>query len=228
MGEMVEFRSNGSTCGGYLARPHSGGGPGVIVIQEWWGLVPHIQDICDRLAVEGFVALAPDLYHGEKTTEPDDAGKLLMGMRIEQAAKDMAGAVDYLLGDGGATGPAVGVVGFCMGGGLALFLAALKEEVTACVPFYGMGPGVQNLDPSKHRADVLAHWATEDTYSTREGVAELEQKLRDAGWPVESFWYEADHAFFNDQRPEVYNADAAQQSWERTLAFFRAKLTETA
>src|SRR3989441_11648788 len=98
MGEMVEFPSNGTTVGGYLATPEGGAGPGLVVIQEWWGLVDHIKDVCDRFAVEGFTALAPDLYHGEQTAEPDEAGKLMMAMDLERAARDMAGAVDFLSG----------------------------------------------------------------------------------------------------------------------------------
>src|SRR5688572_6967255 len=120
MGEIVEFPSNGASGQGYLATPSSGECPGVLVIQEWWGLVPHIKDICDRYAAEGFLALAPDLYHGESTDEPDEAGKLMMALNLEKAAKDMSGAVDLL--SQRASGNGVGVTGFCMGGGLALLL----------------------------------------------------------------------------------------------------------
>src|SRR3954466_13554217 len=112
MGELVDFPSNGHSASGYLAVPESGSGPGVIVIQEWWGLVPHITDVCDRFAAEGFVALAPDLYHGQTTTEPDEAGKLMMALNLEQAATDMGGAIDHLLGRDEVTSAGVGVVGF--------------------------------------------------------------------------------------------------------------------
>src|ERR1700678_3513743 len=115
MGEMVEFASNGSTAGGYVATPESGSGPGVIVIQEWWGLVPHITDVCDRFAAAGFVALAPDLYRGKKTTEPDEAGKEMMALQLDRAARAMSGAVDELRRRSGHE--TLGVVGFCMGGG---------------------------------------------------------------------------------------------------------------
>src|SRR3712207_1304759 len=127
-GRMVEFKANGGTAEGYLATPEGGSGPGVIVVQEWWGLVPHIKDIADRFAGEGFVALAPDLYHGESAQEPDDAGKLMMAMDAERAAKDLRGAADYLLNEGGASGSKVGVVGFCMGGQLALYGATVAPE----------------------------------------------------------------------------------------------------
>ena len=134
MGEIVTFASNGGTASGYLATPEGGGGVPVVVIQEWWGLVPHIEDVCERFAAEGFVALAPDLYRGEKTTEPDEAGKLMMALNVDQAAKDMSGAVDKVKEVSGRD--AVGVVGFCMGGGLALVLACHRPDaIKACVPF---------------------------------------------------------------------------------------------
>src|SRR5580704_10513960 len=137
MGEIVEFASNGSTAQGYLAVPDSGSGPGVVVIQEWWGLVEHIKTVADRMAAEGFVALVPDLYHGQTTKEPDEAGKLLMTLNIERAGRDMSGAVDYLVSR--STGDGVGVMGFCMGGALALLLGTLRPDaVKAVVPFYGV------------------------------------------------------------------------------------------
>src|SRR5438093_7027318 len=140
MGSQVEFRSNGDTASGYLAVPESGSGPGLLVLQEWWGLVPQIKGVCDRLAGEGFVALAPDLYHGEfaSHTEMDKAGQLMSTLPPERAARDMGAAIDYLLGLDGVTGSAVGVIGFCMGGALTLMIAALQgDKVKAAVPFYG-------------------------------------------------------------------------------------------
>src|ERR1044072_159168 len=121
MGEMVQFPFAGGTTGGYLAEPEQGSGPGVIVIQEWWGLVEHIKDICDRFAAEGFVALAPDLYHGKSTTSPDEAGKLMMALRIDEAEKDLRGAAEYLLNHSATNAGKVGTVGFCMGGALSLY-----------------------------------------------------------------------------------------------------------
>src|SRR5579862_6895837 len=116
MGEIVEFPSNGHTASGYLAPNPESHGAGVVLIQEYWGLVPHIKDVAERLAAEGFTVLAPDLYHGQTTTEPDEAGKLMMAMNIDQAGRDMSGAVDHLLGLESVDGPKVGVIGFCMGG----------------------------------------------------------------------------------------------------------------
>src|ERR1700730_7859238 len=114
MGEMIEFPSNGSTDEGYLALPAAGSGPGVIVIQEWWGLVDHIKDVCDRFAAEGYVALAPDLYHGRSTKSPDEAGKWMMAMQIDQAEKDLRGAIQFLINHEAITGNKVGTIGFCM------------------------------------------------------------------------------------------------------------------
>jgi len=224
MGEMVEFPSNGSTAGGYLATGE-GAGLGVIVIQEWWGLVPHIKDVCDRFAGEGFVALAPDLYRGESTTEPDGAGKLMMALNIEQAAKDLSGAVDLLQERSGRD--AVGVVGFCMGGGLALVVATQRPDaVKAAAPFYGVIPWpTAQPDWSKLDAKVQGHYAELDGFFTPDMVNDLEGTLQGLGKDVELLVYEdADHAFFNDTRPEVYKPEQSQQAWDRTIALFRETL----
>ena len=223
-GEMVQFPSNGQEAEGYLAMPASGSGPGVIVIQEWWGLVPHIKDICDRLASEGFVALAPDLYHGGTSAEPDEAGKLMMAMDIDEAAKDMSGAVDYLAGHDASTSGKVGCVGYCMGGGLSLYLASLKPEIGACVVYYGVLPGAQ-LDFASIQAPVLGHYAENDNFASPTAARELEGNLKSLGKEAEFHIYpDTEHAFFNDSRADVYNADAAKLSWERTLPFFREHL----
>jgi carboxymethylenebutenolidase len=227
MGETIEFASNGTTAGGYLSVPGSGGGPGVIVIQEWWGVVDHIKDVCDRFADEGFVALAPDLYHGHtvKLGEPDEAGKAMMAMKMDEAARDMSGAVDELLRR--STGDTIGVIGFCMGGGLALVLATQRPDaVAAVVPCYGIIPWPDaRPDYANLSAAVLGHYAENDTFFTPEAAHALADELGAMGKSVEIVVYPgADHAFFNDTRPEVYDADASGRLWERTLAFFRARL----
>src|SRR3954451_18802111 len=176
MGELVEYASNGGIASGYLARPELGAGLGVIVIQEWWGLVPHIEDVCDRFAAEGFTALAPDLYHGESTTEPDEAGKLMMALNIDEAAKEMSGAVDYLLASDAVRGDGVGVIGFCMGGGLALVAACRRPDaVRAVAPFYGLIPW-ENAQPdySRLEAAVQGHYAEQDGFFNPEAVSALE------------------------------------------------------
>lgn len=227
MGEIVEFPSNGSTARGYLASPPAGAGPGVVVIQEWWGLVPHITDLCERFAAEGFTALAPDMFHGETTTEPDEAGKLMMALNMAQAAKDMGGAVKYLQSSDVVRGDQVGVTGFCMGGGLALVLATQQgDSIGACVPFYGLIPWPDaQPDWSKLTAPVQLHVASKDEYFSPEKASDLEAELNGLGKSVEVHVYEgADHAFFNDTRPEVFDAEAAQLAWERTLDFLRSHL----
>src|SRR3972149_3805886 len=152
MAQTVEFRSNGGTTSGYLATPAAGKGPGVLVIQEWWGLVQHIKHVADRFAAEGFTALAPDMYHGQTASEPDGAGKLFMALNIAQAEKDLRGAATYLLAR--ASTKKVGAVGFCMGGQLALYAATLNPSVGACVNFYGIHPNVKP-DYSKLSGPVL-------------------------------------------------------------------------
>ena len=222
MGEMVEFKSNGGTCTGYLAGTS---GPGVIVIQEWWGLVPHITDIADRFAAEGFVALAPDMYHGEVTDEPDMAGKLLMSMNLATAGKDLSGAVDLLQERTGRT--KVGVTGFCMGGGLALMAACLRPDaIAAAAPFYGgMRPDTV-IEWGNLAAVVEGHYAATDRGTAApEAVKELEATLRAKGKNATFHVYPGtQHAFFNDTRPEVYDAAVAKTAWDRTLALFRANL----
>lgn len=225
-GEMVTFPSNGQQAEGYLAKPSSGRGPGVVVIQEWWGLNDNIKDICDRFAGEGFVALAPDLYHGKITSEPDEAGKLMMSMNIEQAAKDMSGAVDYVAGLD-ETGDKVGCVGYCMGGGLSLWLATLKaDKVGACVVYYGVLPQGAAPDYAGLGGPVLGHFAENDQMASPAAARDLEEKIKAASSKGAEFhvYPNAQHGFFNDTRPEQHNPEASKQSWERTLAFFREHL----
>lgn len=227
MGELIDFASNGDRGTGYLAVPASGSGPGVIVIQEWWGLVPHIIDVADRFAAAGFCALAPDLYRGTSTTEPDEAGKLMMTMNLPHAALDMSGAIDALLAQPATTGDKVGVIGFCMGGGLALMLAAQRPDaVGACAPFYGLIPW-EGAEPdwTKVAAPVRGHFAELDGFFGPEAAKGLEQKLRDAGVDATLDIHPgAEHAFFNDARPEVYNAAEAESAWADTIEFFRSTL----
>lgn len=224
-GRMVEFASNGGTCSGYLSVPPSGHGPGVVVLQEWWGLVGHIRDVCDRFAEAGFVALSPDLYHGESTTSPDAAGKLMMALDIDRAARDMGAAVDYLLGLDATVGERVGTVGFCMGGQLSLYAACANDKVGACVDYYGIHPEVKP-DLSSLQAPVLGFFAENDGSVPPEVARKLQADLEAAGKRVEIHIYSgADHAFFNDDRPEVYDAEYAADSWDRMLALFREELS---
>jgi carboxymethylenebutenolidase len=223
-GQMIEFQSNGGTARGYLSTPESGGGPGVVVIQEWWGLVPHIKDVADRFAREGFVALAPDLYQGMQARSPDEAGKLMMALNIEQTEKDLRGAVEYLSSHEAVTSEGVGTVGFCMGGVLSLYAASKNERVAACVVFYGIHPKVEP-DFERLRAPVLGLYAERDQFVPPESVRALEEKMREHGRSIETHIYPGtDHAFFNDTRPEVYDAEAAADAWRRTIEFLRKHL----
>jgi carboxymethylenebutenolidase len=224
MGEMVSFQSNGGTTDGYLALPESGTGPGVIVIQEWWGLVGHVQSLADRFAADGFVALAPDLYHGAKTGEPDEAQRLLMGLAMDQAAKDMAGAASYLARRPECTG-SVGTVGFCMGGSLSLWSAALSDEIRTAVGFYPAIPW-ERMRPDWDRYEgktAVIHCSEEDGTSAAEAA---KKAIEAAGGECIIYEYPGTkHAFVNDDRPEVYNHDAATLAWARTIGHLRSHLT---
>jgi carboxymethylenebutenolidase len=225
MGEHIAFKVNGLSTPAYLARPPQKG-PGVVVIQEWWGLVPHIEHIADRFAEAGFVALAPDLYHGEKASSPDQAGKLMMALRIEEAARDLAGAIDHLAAQPAVTTAKVGTIGFCMGGALSLFAACLNPEVGACAVFYGGHPNVKP-DLAALRAPVLGIFAGRDSFVTPAVVKELDRRLTALGKRHEFHTYPgAQHAFFNDERPEVYDPAAAADAWAKALAFFRRELKD--
>jgi carboxymethylenebutenolidase len=207
---------------GYLA---DGGGPGVIVIQEWWGLVPHIKDVADRFAAEGFTALAPDLYRGVAASEPDEAGKLMMAMKLDVAGKDLSGAVDFLQQRTGKQ--KIGVVGFCMGGGLTLTLACQRPDAVAvAAPFYGVIPWPDSQpDWDAIAAVVEGHYAENDAFASPEAARALEANLKSRGKNATFHVYPGtDHAFFNDARPDVYDATAATTAWTRVLALFRANL----
>lgn len=226
MGERVGFASNGERCDGYLAVPGGGSGPGVVVIQEWWGLVGHVTALADRFAEAGYLALAPDLYHGAVATEPDEARKLLMALAMERAAKDIAGAADYLAGRPERRG-GIGVVGFCMGGSLALWSATLSGEITAAVGFYPpmdwerMSPRWDNYAGKA----AMIHTAESDGGSGAAGIRTAAESIAAAGGQVDVYDYPGTHhAFFNDERPEVYDPAAAELAWNRTLELFGRRL----
>jgi len=219
---MVQIPSNGGTTPGYLATPAGGKGPGVLVIQEWWGLVPHIKHVADRFAAEGFSALAPDLYHGKTASEPDGAGKLFMALNIAQAEKDLRGAATFLAGYSSTA--KIGAVGFCMGGQLALFAATLDPKVGACVNFYGIHPNV-GPDYSKLSGPVLGLFAEKDQFVNPTVARQVDTAIKGAGKTSEIHIYPGvDHGFFNDERADVYNKTAADDAWRRTLTFFRRHL----
>lgn len=224
--QNVHFTSNHRNVAGYLAAPPAGHGPGVIVIQEWWGLDDHIVSICDRLAAEGFVALAPDLYGGRVAHGADDAGAMMQQLPVEQAAADLGGSVDFLLGHDQVDGTQVGAVGFCMGGGFVLLLAAQQgDKVAAAVPFYGVGPAIPDTYAGL-TADLQGHYGEQDTSYPVADAHQLEQQLKaESQGSVEFFYYDAGHAFNNDtDHLGTYDPDAAQTAWTRTVAFLHAHL----
>ena len=230
MGTTVEFPSNGSTASGYLATPPAGQGPGLLVLQEWWGLNPQIKGVADRMAAEGFVALAPDLYHGElaEHTEMDKAERLMNALPPDRAGRDMAGAVDYLLGHEAVTGDKVGVIGFCMGGLLTLVVAAMQgEKIGAAVPFYGapLDPAMAP-DWSRLTAPVEGHFAEKDDFFPPEAVQQLEQKLKGMGKDVLFHVYPGTgHAFVNEDNPlGTRNEAAADEAMGRAVRFLASKL----
>lgn len=221
---MLQFPANGHATAGYLAFPATGSGPGLLVIQEWWGLVEHIKHVCDRFAAEGFVALAPDLYHGVATKSPDEAGKLFMALSIARAAADVRGAADALLDRPEVTSDKVAAVGFCMGGQLALYAGAeFPDRIGAVVDFYGIHPKVR-IDPSRLKVPVLAHFAERDNSVKVSDARALAANIAAAGGSIEAHFYPADHAFFNDSRPTVYDRGCSEVAWNRTLAFLRTHL----
>ena len=225
--QNVTFPSNGATAHGYLQLPPSGTGAGLVVIQEWWGLTDHIKDVTDRLAAEGYVALAPDLYGGATTHDGDEAGELMRRLPVDRAARDLQGAADFLLGHEAVTSPKVGVVGFCMGGGFVVtFAAQAGEKVGAAVAFYGAGIP-DDLDVSTIAAPVLGHFAEHDDWAPPEGARALFERIRaEAGVEAELHVYDGTgHAFFNDENLiGTYDAEAAAVAWDRTLRFLRERL----
>jgi carboxymethylenebutenolidase len=223
-GEIIQFKGNGQNYSGYLsAAPNAG--PGVIVIQEWWGLVDHIKDVADRFSSAGFTALAPDFYHGKSTKSPDEAGKLFMALNISDAEKVLKGAIETLLAHPKCATKTVGVVGFCMGGQLALYAASKNpEKVSACVVFYGIHPNVKP-DYENIKAPVLGFFGEKDSSVSPAKVKALSERLNAAGKQHQFHTYPGlDHAFFNDTRPEVYDANASADAWNKTLEFFRANV----
>ena len=223
--EMVSFAGNGDTADGFLAVPAGDGPfPGVIVIQEWWGLNDNIKDIAQRFAREGLAALAPDLYHGKVVGEPDAAMKLMMALDMPRASKELVKAVDYLSARPEVAGRGIGATGFCMGGGLALTLACDSPKVKACAPFYGVNP--DPIDKVKDvSGPVFAVFADHDEWATPAVREALEAALDRHGVKHEVRVYpNTSHAFFNDTRPDVHNADAAADAWSRTVKLFRDNL----
>jgi carboxymethylenebutenolidase len=226
-GEMVTYPGpGGQTLSGYYTQPENlDKAPGVIVIQEWWGLNDQIKGVADRLAAAGYTALAPDLYHGTVTTEPDEARKQVMALDQAAAVKEITAAGDYLLSRPDVAGPKVGVMGFCMGGMLALRTALSADNAGAIVAFYGKP---LTPDESKQvKAPILGLYGSKDQSIPVADIQKMADALTAAGVANETKVYDgAQHAFFNEQRPDSYDATAAADAWERTLAWFKQHLNQ--
>ena len=221
-------RPDGKTLNGYLAEPKAGkNAPGVVVIQEWWGLNDQIRGVADKLAGAGYRALVPDLYRGKSALEAKEAEHLMNGLNFADAAgQDVRGAVQYLKNTGSKK---AGVTGFCMGGALTLLAAVNAPETDAAVAWYGFPP-LEYVDASKIKAPLMGHWATQDQFFPIGKVDELEKKLRAANVKFEFHRYDAKHAFANETAdskglpPLKHDPQAAEQAWKRTLEFFAENL----
>jgi carboxymethylenebutenolidase len=223
--QNVTFPSNGGQAHGYLAVPPSGRGPGLVVIQEWWGLTSHIADVTDRFAAEGFVSLAPDLYGGSTTHDADEAGELMSQLAVEEATRDLAGAVDYLLAREDVEGDRIGLVGFCMGGAFVLTLAVQEGgKVAAAVPFYPVGPVPE--DYAGLQAAVLVHFGEDDAFVPISTADDLAAKVEaGTGQAPRIEKYPAGHAFHNDENLlGTYDSEQAAKAWSTTIAFLKEHL----
>lgn len=223
MGQMIEFtRPDGQRSQAYLA-PASRevpGAPGLVLIQEWWGLNAHIRAVADRFAAAGFETLAPDLYRGRLASSADEASHLMSGLDFPDAThQDLRGAVQHLA----ASGRKVGVLGFCMGGALTVAAAVHVPEIAAAVCFYGIPPA-GFADPARIRVPFMGHFASRDDWCTPAAAQQLEAAMRQAGQQPICHHYAADHAFFNAARPEVYDEAAATLAWQRSVDFLTTHL----
>jgi carboxymethylenebutenolidase len=226
MAETVSFKSNGSSASGYLVKPASGSGPGVLVIQEWWGLDPSLKEMTERLGKAGFVALAPDLYHGQLAAhdEMDKAAHLMQTMPPDRAARDMSGAVDFLASHPSVTSAGIGVVGFCMGGMLSFIIAANRgDKVKAVVPFYGFPTGAYEPDWSKLTATISGHMAENDNHFSPEAARALEAKLRGMGKNVTLKVHPGTgHAFMGPHNAlGTLDEKLAAQIWPEVISFLK-------
>jgi carboxymethylenebutenolidase len=219
MGTMIEFaRPDGGKTKGYLATAGQGR-PGVVVIQEWWGLNDQICGVADRFARVGYNALAPDLYKGRLTTQPDEANHLMAGLDFADAThQDLRGAAQHLQAQSGR----VAVMGYCMGGALTIAAAVHVPEFAAGVCFYGIPPKAF-ADPAKIRMPLQGHFANQDDWCTPAAVDDLERTLKAVGVRHEIYRYDAAHAFANE-RSAAYDVACANQAWERMAAFLGAQI----
>lgn len=218
--ETLSFDTAGGETTAYAAVPDGGGGKAVLVIQEWWGLNDHIKDIAGRYADEGFIAIAPDLYRGKLAQDSAEAGGLMQALEISDGLDTIKNAMEAARDKYGVSH--FGITGYCMGGTFALRAACELEGISAAAPFYGDIPGEDVLE--KLSTPVIFISGTKDQWINPEKVAALEEAAEKFELPVNSVKYDADHAFFNNTRPEVYNETAARDAWAMVIGFFKDKL----
>ncbi|MFU8870615.1 dienelactone hydrolase family protein [Micromonospora sp. SL4-19] len=227
MGEMVSFTGNGGTSEGYLAIPSGGAAsPAVIVIQDWWGLVPHVRAVVDRFAEAGFVALAPDFRHGGPASRPSEPRQMLNSTQMDEAATDIAAAAEYLSGRPEVAGK-VGCAGFCAGASLALWSGTFSDRIVATAGFYPRLPweGMRTDWADYAGKEALIHCSEADGTSAADGVQSVRRAIEASGGACQTYDYPGTaHAFFNEDRPEHFDQRAAATAWARTLELFRAKL----
>lgn len=218
--EILQFNTANGASTAYVAMPDEPSGKAVLVIQEWWGLNDHIKDIANRYVKEGFMAIAPDLYRGKLAKTAEEAGKLMHNLEIEDGLNTIESAMEkaqekYEI-------ESFGITGYCMGGTFALQAACKLEGINAAAPFYGDIP--EEFDLKSLKCPVIFISGTQDKWINPEKVGELERVAKENFLPVDSIKYDADHAFFNDTRPEVYNEEAAKDAWQKVIAFFNKNL----
>jgi carboxymethylenebutenolidase len=216
----LSFSTANGDATAYVAMPAAESGKAVLLIQEWWGLNAHIKDIANRYAAEGFIAIAPDLYRGKVATNPEDASKMMHDLAIDDGIDTIKNAIETASGELGISH--FGITGYCMGGTFALRAACELEGLSAAAPFYGDIPDEDIL--KKLRTPTVFISGTKDQWINTEKVATLEDITERYELPLQSLKYDSDHAFFNDTRPEVYDADAAQDAWAKVVGFFNDKL----
>jgi carboxymethylenebutenolidase len=224
MYEPIKFaKTGGGDAVGELVAPKGDGkAPGVVLIQEWWGLNGQIRHVAARLANEGFVVVLADLYHGRWTTDPGEAQQLMMALDWRMAVNELGGAVSFLQNHPRCNGN-VGVMGFCMGGALTFAMAATSEDVKAAVAYYGLA-SQESYDHSKIKAPMQAHFASKDGWAKADKAEALAEAMKARGQTIDLYVYDADHAFANDVRKEVYAPEAAALAWSRTTEFFHRHL----
>ncbi|MFT3775004.1 MAG: dienelactone hydrolase family protein [Minicystis sp.] len=224
MANRVEFKAkSGAAASGDLSLPEgSGKAPALVLVQEWWGVNDHIRSLADRFAKAGFLVLAPDLYHGKVTKDAGEAGQLMQALDGKQAMDEIAGAVAYLQAHERSNGK-IGITGFCMGGAYTFAATSAIPEIAAAAPFYGVPPA-DRMDFARMKAPILAHFARRDQWATVEKAEEIVRQINAAGGDAKVEVYDADHAFVNDTRPEVYAPEQAKLAWDRTVEFLHRHL----